>query len=55
MKQCKIYGNKEGKEFKIKFDFSNNEDYIERLDSELTKNSCMLEDCIRIYIQEIKG
>lgn len=53
MKQCKIYGNKEGKEFKIKFDF-NNEDYIERLDTELTKNSVMLEDVERLYIKEIK-
>ena len=53
MKQCKIYGNKEGKEFKFKFDFEK-EDYIERLDQELTNNNVMLEDCTRLYIQEAK-
>lgn len=53
MKQCNIYGKKEGKSFKIVFTFGN-EDYIERLDTELTKNSVMLEDVNRLYVQEIK-
>lgn len=53
MKQCIIYGIKENKSFKFKFTFAK-EDYIERLDQELTRNSVMLEDVNRLYIQEIK-
>lgn len=53
MKQCNIFANKEGKAIKIKFTFGK-EDYIERLDEELTKNSIMLEDVSRLYIQETK-
>lgn len=53
MKQCTIFGNKDGKDFKIKFNFGN-EDYIERLDEELTKGSVMLEDVNRLYIKEVR-
>lgn len=54
MKQCTIYGSKEGKSIKIKFVFGNNEDYIERLDSMLTSNKIMLEDVNRLYIKDLK-
>ena len=53
VKQCTIFGNKDGKDFKIKFNFGN-EDYIERLDEELTKGSVMLEDVNRLYIKEVR-
>jgi hypothetical protein len=53
MKQCNVFGKKEGKSFKIKFTFAN-EDYIERLDTELTKANVMLEDVSRLYIQDVK-
>lgn len=52
MKQCNVFASKEGKSIKIKFTFGN-EDYIERLDEELTRNKIMLEDVNRLYIQEI--
>lgn len=29
MKDCMIYGNRNGKNFKIKFDFDKKEDYLE--------------------------
>lgn len=54
MKQCNVFANKEGKSIKVSFEFGN-EDYIERLDTELTRNKIMLEDVNRLYIQEVKG
>lgn len=52
MKQCKIFGNKEGKNFKIKFDFSE-DDYLETLCEELNKNNVMMENVERLYTKEI--
>ena len=53
MKQCTVFGtNKNDEDFKIKFDFGN-EDYMERLCHELEKvNNVTLEDCERIYISD---
>lgn len=57
MKNCAIYGNKDGNKFKIRFDFDNEkEDYLERLCEELEKkNNVRLEDVERIYIKDIGG
>ncbi|UYZ34163.1 hypothetical protein OD350_18130 [Clostridium beijerinckii] len=53
MKDCMIYGKRNGKNFKIKFDFDKKEDYLERLSDELErKNNYTLEDVERIYIKE---
>ncbi len=54
IKDCAIYGSKNGKKFKMKFDFDNEgEDYLERLSEELErKNNYILEDVERIYIKE---
>lgn len=54
IKDCAIYGSKNGKKFKIKFDFDNEgEDCLERLSEELErKNNYILEDVERIYIKE---
>lgn len=57
MKDCSIYGNKDGNKFKIRFYFDNEkEDYLERLCEELEKkNNVRLEDVERIYIKDIGG
>ena len=52
MKQCNVFACKEGKNIKIKFTFGK-EDYIEKLDEELTKNNIMLEDVSRLYIKDL--
>jgi hypothetical protein len=53
MKECTVYGkNKNGSNFKFKFDFGK-EDYLETLCEELEKKNNQKLECVeRIYIKE---
>ncbi|OOM81837.1 hypothetical protein CLPUN_08150 [Clostridium puniceum] len=52
-KECNVTGIKNGEKFNFRFTFDES-DYLEKLCEELNKNNVMMEDCIKLFINERK-